>query len=87
MGKRGDGGEGRWGRGGGRDTKVFLVLIFGQIGFFRIYENRRNSSGWQKKYRTGIIWVLYFSSAQINNDTSAIHCVMWSEGILLTFSV
>ena len=44
---------------------IFWVWNFGQKGFFWVYMNERHGE---------FFWVLYFSSAQINNNTSTIYC-------------
>ena len=59
--------------------RIFLGLIFWPKGIFL---GLRKTLGffWVAKTTQGFVWVLYFSSAQINNNISAIYCLCGITG-------
>ena len=61
----------------GGSEGFFWVWHFGQKGFFGVYERRRNFLRSREQHRD-FFWVLYYSSAQINNLL-----LVWYNGIFL----
>ena len=62
----------------GGSEGFFWVWDFGQKGFFWVYERCRDFFGVAKTTQ-GFFWVLYFSSAQINNNISAIYSFVFDQ--------
>ena len=67
----GGGGGGLWGWGSPRE--IFRSEILAQRDFLGSVKDAGIFLGREKKTQ-GYFWVLYFSSAQINNNVSAIYC-------------
>ena len=67
------------GGGGGGVWRIFLGLTFWPKGIF-LGLWKTPIFFWVTKTTQGFFWVLYFSSAQINNDISAIYCLCGITG-------